>query len=135
MLGISAGGTVAAWIGQNRPEAARAVLVAPMFGLARFGGALNAALMRLTLLMPTSRSGRTRCSSARFQGMPHAYKRQSTRATGEILRLGYAVPARPRATAPAAGAAALVTNANDSAVDNALAEPLRRRLGAPAACR
>jgi alpha-beta hydrolase superfamily lysophospholipase len=122
VLGISAGGTVAAWIGQNRGEAARVVLVAPMFGLARFGAALNAALMRLTLVMPDVSIWKDPALKARFQGMPHAYKRQSTRATGEILRLGYAVRRQAAATEPAAGAAALVTNGNDSAVDNALAE-------------
>jgi carboxylesterase len=121
VLGISAGGTVAAWIGQNRPEVARAVLVAPMFGLSNFGPAINAALMRLTLLVPNISIWKDPLLRGRYQGMPHAYKRQSTRATGEILRLAQATLAQARFARARAGAGVLVTNANDTAIDNGLA--------------
>jgi carboxylesterase len=121
VLGISAGGVVAGWCGQNRPEVARVVLVAPMFGLANLGPALNAAIMRVTLFLPDFSIWKDPILRDRFEGLPHAYKRQSSRATGEILRLGRAVMRQAQAARAAAPAAALVTNANDTAVDNGLA--------------
>jgi hypothetical protein len=92
-----------------------------MFGLARLGAVVNAAIMRLTLFLPDFSIWKDPILRERYEGMPHAYKRQSSRATGEVLRLGHAVR-RAAAAAPAAAASAvLVTNAADTAVDNALA--------------
>lgn len=125
VLGISAGGTVAAWCGQNRPEVARVVLVAPMIGLANLGPRLNAAIMRVCLFLPDFSIWKDPILRERFVGMPHAYKRQSSRATGEILRLAAAVRAESGAAGrPAARSAALVTNAADTAVDNGMAGAL-----------
>jgi alpha-beta hydrolase superfamily lysophospholipase len=124
VLGISAGGTVAAWIAQNRPDVACAVLVAPMFGLARFGGAMDAAIMRLTLFLPDFSIWKDPLLRARFQGLPHCYKRQSSRATGEVLRLACAVRRQADAAPPAVASAVLVINANDRAVDNPVAARL-----------
>lgn len=120
VLGISAGGTAAAWAAQNRPEVARVVLVAPFFGLGRFGVRGNMLLMRAMLLIPPVSVWKDPILRERYEGMPHAYKRQSTRATGEIMRLGLATVRQARARPPAAGSAAIVTNAADTAVDNAV---------------
>ena len=124
VLGISAGGVVAAWCGQNRPEVARAVLVAPMFGLSNLGAALNAAIMRLTLFLPDFPIWKDPVLRARYKGMPHAYLRQSSRATGEILRLAASVRRQADAGPPAARQGVLVTNAADTAIDNGLAGSL-----------
>lgn len=124
VLGISAGGTVAAWCGQNRPEVARAVLVAPMFGLANLGPGLNTAIMRATLLLPDFSIWKDPVLRRRLPGLPHCYLRQSSRATGEILRLGQAVLRQAEASRAAAPAAAVVTNDNDSAVDKGMTERL-----------
>jgi alpha-beta hydrolase superfamily lysophospholipase len=121
VLGISAGGTVAAWAVQNRPEVSRAVLAAPMLGLANLGPLVNAAIMRVTLFLPDFSIWKDPVLRERYVGMPHAYKRQSSRATGEILRLGQAVRRAAEAGRPAGADAALVTNANDTAIDNGLA--------------
>ena len=124
VLGVSAGGVVAAWCGQNRPEVARVVLVAPMFGLANLGPALNAAIMRATLLLPDFSIWKDPMLRDRLVGLPHCYKRQSSRATGEILRLAHVVMRQAAASRPATRGAAVVTNANDSAIDNGLAKRL-----------
>lgn len=120
VLGISAGGTVAGWTAQNRPEVTRAVLVAPFFGLADFGPRLNLAMMRGMLMLPNMSVWMDPVLRDRHVGMPHAYQRQSTRATGEIMRLGLATYRQATEGAPAAGEAAIVTNAADTAVDNAV---------------
>jgi alpha-beta hydrolase superfamily lysophospholipase len=121
VLGISAGGVAAAWCGQNRPEVGRVVMVAPMFGLANLGARLNAAIMRATLFLPDFSIWKDPILRERLVGLPHCYKRQSSRATGEILRLGAAVRRQAGAAPPAARSAALVINANDTAIDNGLA--------------
>ena len=64
------------------------VLVAPMFGLANLGPRLNAAIMRVTLFLPDFSIWKDPILRERLVGLPHGYKRQSSRATGEILRLG-----------------------------------------------
>ena len=126
VLGISAGGVVAAWCAQNRREVTRAVLVAPMFGLANLGPFLNAVIMRTTLLVPDFSIWKDPILRERLVGLPHAYKRQSSRATGEILRLGHAVTRQAASGRPAARQAAVVTNASDTAVDNGMTESLAR---------
>ncbi|MCF3933694.1 alpha/beta fold hydrolase [Acuticoccus sp. M5D2P5] len=124
VVGISAGGTVAAWAGQNRPEVDRVVLLAPFFGLANFGPQINLALMRAMLVLPHFSIWKDPVLREQFEGMPHAYQRQSTRATGEIMRLGLAVYRQAEETAPAAKQAAIVTNAADTAVDNSITQLL-----------
>lgn len=120
VLGISAGGTVAAWTAQNRPEVDRAVLVAPFFGLSDFGVRRNVFLMRIMLTLPHISIWKDPILRERHVGMAHAYQRQSTRATGEIMRLGLATYRQARERVPAAPAATFVTNAADTAVDNEL---------------
>ena len=122
VLGISAGGAVAGWCGQNRPEVTRAVLVAPMFGLANLGPLLNTAIMRVTLFLPNFSIWKDPILRDRFAGLPHGYQRQASRATGEVLRFAHAVLRQAETARPAAASAALVTNANDSAIDNGLAK-------------
>jgi alpha-beta hydrolase superfamily lysophospholipase len=122
VLGISAGGTAAAWAAQNRPEVARAVVVAPFFGLAGFGPRGNAVLMRAMLTLPNLSMWKDPVRRARWDGMAHAYARQATRGVGEVMRLGYAVFVELARAAPAAGALVVVTNEADRAIDNALAE-------------
>ena len=121
VCGISAGGTVAAWIGQTRPEADRAVLIAPFVGLPGIGLTLNILLMRIMLLLPPMSVWKDPVLRERYEGMAHAYKRQSTRGTGEVLRLAYATAQKAKTQAPAADHTVLVTNANDKAIDNRIA--------------
>jgi pimeloyl-ACP methyl ester carboxylesterase len=118
VLGISAGGTVAAWAAQNRPEVDRAVLVAPFFGLAGFGPRVNVGLMRAMLVLPHISVWKDPVLRERYGGMPHAYQRQSTRATGEIIRLALAVYRQAVEGPAAAGEIAVITNEADSAVSN-----------------
>jgi carboxylesterase len=120
VLGISGGGTVAAWAGLTRPEVDRMVLVAPLFGVSDFGPALNMALMRVSLLLPDVSLWKDPILRAGWEGMAHAYKRQSSRGTAENIRLGYAATRRLISGPPAAALGVIVTNDADTAVDNAL---------------
>lgn len=136
VLGISAGGTVAAWAAQNRHEVDRAIIVAPFLGLTDLGMATNLALMRVMLFLPDVSMWKDPILRARWNGMPHAYARQSTRGTGEVMRLGYALLRQIAAEVPAGGAAIFVTNAADRAVDNSMTDTLAAgwaQWGAPVA--
>ena len=121
VAGISAGGTLAAWAAQTRPEVGRAVLIAPLFGLARFGPAANAALMRLGLVLPPISIWKDPIRKRAAEVLPHAYRRQSSRGTAELLRLARAVRARADTGAAAAKTVVFVLNAADTAVDNRMA--------------
>lgn len=127
VCGISAGGTVAAWVGQTRADVDRAVLVAPFMGLPGLGAALNRLVTRIMLILPPVSIWKDPFRRERFEGMPHAYKRQSSRGTGEVLRLGHAVSRLAEAGPAAAREIVMVLNDNDAAIDNGIAARFAER--------
>lgn len=130
VCGISAGGTVAAWVGQYRQDVERAVLVAPFLGLPGIGPRMNFLVMRLMLALPALSIWKDPVLRERFEGMPHAYKRQSTRGTGEVLRLGYTAMRHAKQAAPSAMETVLVLNENDGAINNDIARHYGEMCGA-----
>src|SRR5205085_10378382 len=52
VAGVSAGGTVAAWVAQSRPDVQRAVIVAPLLEIGRVPSVLGSPLMNLALHIP-----------------------------------------------------------------------------------
>lgn len=120
VIGISGGGVLAGWMAQNRREVLRAVLVAPAFGLAQFGGLPNAFLMRLMLLLPHISVWKDPIRRAGGASRAHSYKRMSTHGTGEYLRLGLAVRRQAEKAKPAAASIVVVTNQDDDSVDSVL---------------
>lgn len=122
-VGISAGGTIAGWVAQNRADVDRAVLLAPFFGLHGFGPDVNRMLMRAMLLLPEVSIWKDPVMRENADNvMPHAYKRQSTTATGEIMRLGYATWRQATERKAAASEIVVVTNEADTAVSNGTTE-------------
>lgn len=111
VLGLSGGGTVAGWIAQYRPEAARVMLLAPFFATTYVPGFLNLSMMRLAMHLPgIPMRGK--------QTLDHAYPGNATRGVGEFLRYGEAVRQAAMNKKPVARSIILVTNANDDTVDN-----------------
>lgn len=124
-VGISAGGTIAGWVAQNRSDVDRAVLLAPFFGLHGFGPTINRILMRAMLIIPDVSIWKDPVLRENADNvMPHAYKRQSTRATGEIMRLGFATYRQAEETRAAASEIAVVTNEADTAVSNSTTDAI-----------
>ena len=118
-VGISAGGTITGWVAQNRSDVDRAVLLAPFFGLHGFGPDVNRMLMRAMLLLPDVSIWKDPVMRENADNvMPHAYKRQSTTATGEIMRLGYATWRQATEKKAATAEIVVVTNEADTAVSN-----------------
>ncbi len=121
IVGLSAGGLVAAWAAQYRSELDKAVLIAPSTGFGSFGGYLQLAFMNVARALPDVATQRfVKTDTA----MPYAYIGWSSRALGEVLRFGAATFRAAVATRPATQHLVMVTNANDTAVNNQLARHL-----------
>lgn len=122
--GISAGGTMAAWVAQNR-HVAKAVLIAPAFTISRgMHVPLSRFFMYLLLLMPNVMTQRFRP----FTGaVGHNYHGFATRGLGQLMRLGFSVYNTAKKTRPAAQSVLLITNAGDPAVENSITYALAER--------
>jgi esterase/lipase len=111
VLGLSLGGDVAAWTAQFRPEVDRAVIVAPTLGLAHMSSIVTTAVMHLTLRLPNYSK-----HDPRDTLRPDRTLGWSTRAVGQMLRLGAAVRRAAGKRAPAARDLRVLVNANDRTV-------------------
>jgi pimeloyl-ACP methyl ester carboxylesterase len=117
MAGISGGGLVTAWVAQQRQDVDLAVLISPGLGLKaipRFWTPFMA--WALSVLPnwyvwdnPVKKENDPR---------PYNYVRISSRAVGQILRLGLAVKALARQAVAATGSIVVMTNLNDPGIDN-----------------
>jgi alpha-beta hydrolase superfamily lysophospholipase len=122
VAGISAGGTIAAWIAQYRPDVRRAVIVAPVFQIGRVPPFLDAPLMNLALRIPNL-TRYDQPDSVR----PDRELGVSTRAIAQVLRLGVAVRQAADESSPRTHDIVFVTNANDHTVKTSPAVALARR--------
>jgi carboxylesterase len=119
MAGISAGGVTTAWAAQNRPDLDLAVIISPAFGFSQIPTSLTTVATNLFLTLPNSYQWwDPDLKSA--GGPPFAYPRYSTRALAQTMLLGSAVRSAAGRDAPAARAILVITNANDTNVNNAL---------------
>ena len=119
VAGLSAGGTLSAWIAQNRSEVTRALLIAPALGFTRREGTrLQKGMALLLPLLPDIR--RDWCS-ADADSAGHTYPGFSTRALGQLLRVSLATFAGAFEQAPRVQDVVLVTSKSDGAVSDFLA--------------
>ena len=119
MLGISGGGVVTAWAAQFRSDVDLAVVISPGFGFQQIPTPLTLPAANLFLTLPNSFNWWDNSLQANI-GPEYEYPRYSTRALAEILRLGFAVQVAARRESPAAQSILVVTNANDTSVNNSL---------------
>ncbi|HVP38569.1 MAG TPA: alpha/beta fold hydrolase [Candidatus Saccharimonadales bacterium] len=119
VAGISLGAVQAAWAAQLRPDVDRAVLISPAFGVAAVPAPLTPAFTRALLALPNANLWWDPRAGARVAGPPSTYPRYSTRALGQVLRLGFAVQAAARRGPAAAREIGVVTWGGDMAVSNA----------------
>ena len=121
VVGMSGGGTLAAWLAQNRPDIARTVLVAPMFGVQAFPASLTRPIAMAVRLLPNWWGWFDPVLQEKAPGPQHAYPRYSSRTIAEYLRLGAEVADAARAGAPAVHDIRIVNNLNDESVRPELA--------------
>lgn len=112
--GLSAGGVIAAWVAQQRAEVDLAVLIAPSLAVGNLGIRMSRLAMNLAFVLPDILTQRF----APFEAAPeHSYLGYSTRALGEVMRMGAAIYRAALKKKPAVQSIVLITNANDTAVD------------------
>ena len=124
VVGISAGGSMAAWLAQTRADADRVIIIAPYLGpigLPTWATRATANLMRLApnLMIwwnPSDPLGATE--------MDYAYPRYSTRAVGEVMRFGRIIADLADAGPPAATSLGALINRSDEAASIPLTEQL-----------
>ncbi len=119
MMGISGGGVTTAWAAQNRNDIETAVIISPAFGYQQIPTRLTAPVMNIMLVLPVSFEWWDTDLKEKI-GPSHAYPRYSKHALAQFMKLGFATQVRSWGTAPAAHRVIVVTNANDTSVNNAL---------------
>jgi pimeloyl-ACP methyl ester carboxylesterase len=119
VAGLSAGGTMAAWVAQNRPDVKRVVVIAPAIELARLPWKLGSPVLRLAVRLPNLTRQR-----ARLDTVPDREDGWTTHGFGQMLRLGLAVRRQARRAPPAVHDIQLLLNAHDRTISDAAAMQL-----------
>jgi pimeloyl-ACP methyl ester carboxylesterase len=123
VVGFSTGGTMASWLAQHRADIDRTVIISPFYSLVMFPAWLSRPLATLTRTLPNFYLWwNPEVQDNDPNSPPYAYPHFSTRAMGEIYRLGYAV----RELAPQEPVLPphimLILNPTDDAVLNEISE-------------
>ncbi|NCC32663.1 MAG: alpha/beta fold hydrolase [Chloroflexia bacterium] len=125
VFGLSAGGLVACWLAQHRPEAARVIIAAPFLGVSSFAVPYQAMIRNMLVRMPNLM---LEDSAKELAEKPaHNYVRKSSRSLGELMLLGEGVLREARHRAPAAPEIVLVNNPADFVINHQLVDLLGRR--------
>jgi len=117
VMGLSLGGTIAAWIAQERSDVARAVVIAPALGLPSGPYALTWAATNLFAHIPD-------LSFGHGGKLPHEYQGWSTGGIADTFLLGKYVRQQSSKQAPAAATITVLLNPNDDTISNPRAEEL-----------
>jgi pimeloyl-ACP methyl ester carboxylesterase len=120
VTGLSVGGTLAAWAAQQRPDVDRAVLIAPMLGVAKARGGWTPVVAKVTGTLPNLFIWWDSRQKQELAGPQHVYPRFSTRSVAATLELGWMVREDALKSLPACRSLAMVTVGGDIAVDNGL---------------
>jgi esterase/lipase len=128
VIGLSAGGTMAAWVAQNRPDVGRVVAIAPVLELAHIPSLLATVAMNLALHLPEITQ-----NYPREELRPDRELGNSSHAIAQMLRMGMAVRAAAQRGAPGTREITFLVNANDRTVKTAPAMALAQRWSAEGA--
>jgi pimeloyl-ACP methyl ester carboxylesterase len=122
VAGISAGGVIAAWLAQFRPEVDAGIIIAPSFGITprlRVGNtAVSNAATFILRALPNIMTQRIKPFT---EGPPQGYFGFATHGLAAMLRMGDEVRRAARTQAPKARTLLLITNDADPAVNNPIA--------------
>ncbi len=122
--GISAGGTMAAWVAQYRSDVDRAILIAPAFTIdRRLGANVSRLVMYLLYLLPNIMTQ----SFRRTHGSRFGYPGFATRGLATMMHLGFFVYDAALKTKPAVQSVLTITNAADPAMNNVIVSNLINR--------
>ena len=116
--GLSIGGVMAAWAGQERTDVDRAVAIAPLFGVTRAPGMWTPLVTRLTLVLPNIFLWWDDAKKQDLPGPQHVYPRFASRSIAATLLLGGAVQAAAGHAPAGARSLVMITVGGDIAADN-----------------
>jgi esterase/lipase len=119
IIGLSVGGAVTSWIAQNRPDVTRVMLISPLFGLDHLPAFVDYFLMNLF-----SRAPNINLIDPEEPYREHVYRGQSTSGVAQAMRFGESIFKQANSSSPAVTNILVVTNANDSTVDNSHTDEL-----------
>ena len=121
VAGVSAGGTIAAWIAQNRADVHRVVIIAPVFEIGRIPSFLAVPLLNFALRFPNLNR-----PEPPDRKRPDRDLGVSSRAVAEVLRFGTTVRRAATRMPPLTRNIVFVMNANDHTVKTFPAVELAR---------
>ncbi|NOX28553.1 MAG: alpha/beta hydrolase, partial [Actinobacteria bacterium] len=120
VLGLSMGGVLASWTGQNRDDVDRVVAVAPALGIPGVPGFLTTGFINLFDKLPNvSLPGRSE--------LDHVYAGEGTKGLVATFLLGRATEASTYRTGPAASEVVVVVNPDDDEAPPAIVIPFAER--------
>jgi esterase/lipase len=122
--GLSMGGTMTAWIAQQRPDVDTAIIIAAAFGYKVIPTPLTRIVTLTLLALPNLRqwwdSEKKDTLQDPWYGYPHRY----TRSLVQLLDLGHQILGLAKRDPPAAKKVWVVVNDHDEAVDNKMLQKL-----------
>lgn len=118
--GLSMGGVMTAWAAQERPDVARAIILAPFLGAKIIPAALTRMAAFIFQSLPDMKRWWDPVKKDKSEGPTYGYPWYSTRSLSQVLRLGSQVFDLARTTPPAANSVWVVINDHDPAVNNGL---------------
>jgi len=117
VLGVSAGGVVAAWAGHMRSDVESVLLITPLFYKKGISYPSQNLATRILLTIPNYYTWID--PVLKEDGTPdHIYPRYSSRALGQLFRLSIYIQKLSKNKAPLAKKFTIITNANDTIADN-----------------
>ncbi len=120
VMGISAGGSMTAWLAQTRSEVDRAIVIAPYLGPVFLAPWQVRPATNLARLAPNQMRWWNPDDPLAATAMDYAYPRYSTRAVAEVMRFGLVIADLARHEPPAAASIAAMINDADEAASNPL---------------
>lgn len=121
VMGLSAGGLLAAWIAQHRSDVALAIPISPFFWPKLLSQSWRKTLPKVGRFLPNWYTWWNSQLKADVN-LPYGYPRYSSRAVAECLRLAHSLLTLARKRKAAAEKVIFVTNANDHVVDNTVTQ-------------
>ncbi|HEV2513705.1 MAG TPA: hypothetical protein VGV07_00525 [Devosia sp.] len=122
--GLSAGGSIAGWIGQHRADADQSIAIAPFLSPNLVPGWANHAATALLLNAPNAMVWWDPATRDNPPGMTYAYPRYATRGLAQALRLSIALMDDATAKPPLSPGLGILLNEADDAVSNLKIEEL-----------
>lgn len=118
VAGLSAGGVMAAWAGQNRSDIDQILLAAPVFGVRVVPAPFTEPVAKAAAIYPNQFVWWNTEMKENIDGPMHRYPRISTHGLVELLRIGFDVQRDAVQSPPDTTTIFVITNDNDQSVND-----------------